>query len=59
MKYTATIIKLLEEFKKCLQDEYQKNSRLQKVLDMITNNNKLSSENRAKLSYKSEKNLLY
>src|SRR5204863_9198875 len=59
VKYTATMIKLLKKFKKHLQDEYQKNSRLQKILDMITSNNKLSLKNRAKFSYKSEKNLLY
>ena len=59
MKYTATMIELSEEFKKCLQDKYQKNLKLQKILDMIANNDKLSSENRTKLSYKSEKNLLY
>ena len=59
MKYTATIIKLLEKFKKCLQDRYQKDSRLQKILDVIINNDKLTLKNRAKLSYKSEKNLLY
>ena len=28
VKYTATMIKLSEKFKKCLQDKYQKNSRL-------------------------------
>ena len=59
MKYTITMIKLLKEFRKCLQNRYQKNLRLQKILDMIINNNKLTSENRAKLSYKSEKILLY
>ena len=59
VKYTATIIELSKEFRKCLQDEYQKNLRLWKVLDVITNNNKLSLKNKAKLSYKSEKNLLY
>ena len=59
MKYTVTIIELSEEFKRHLQDRYQRDLRLQKVLDMIANNDKLSSENRVKLSYKSEKNLLY
>src|SRR5437667_12585415 len=59
MKYTAIIIKLSKKFRRHLQDKYQKNSRLQKILDMIINNNKLSSKNRTKLSYKSEKNLLY
>src|SRR5436190_20978009 len=59
VKYTATMIELSEKFRKHLQDKYQKDSRLQKVLDMIINNNKLSSKNRAKLSYKSEKDLLY
>ena len=59
VKYTATIIKLSKEFKKYLQDKYQKNSRLQKILDVIINNNKLLLENKAKLLYKSEKNLLY
>ena len=53
MKYTATMIKLSEKFKRYLQDKYQKNMRLWKVLDVIADNNKLSSENRAKLSYKS------
>ena len=57
--YTATMIELSEEFKRHLQDKYQRDLKLQKVLDVIANNNKLSSENRAKLSYKSEKNLLY
>ena len=59
MKYTTTIIKLSKEFKKCLQDEYQKNSKLQKILDIIINNDKLSLKNKVKLSYKSEKDLLY
>ena len=59
VKYTATIIKLSEEFKKHLQDRYQKDLKLQKILDIIINNNKLSLKNRTKLSYKSEKSLLY
>ena len=50
---------LSEKFKKCLQDEYQKNLRLQKILDIIANNNELLLKNKAKLSYKSEKDLLY
>ena len=59
VKYTATMIELSEKFKKHLQDKYQKNLRLWKILDMIANNDKLSSKNRTKLSYKSEKDLLY
>ena len=59
MKYTTIIIELSKNFKKCLQNKYQKNLRLWKILNVITNNDKLSFENKAKLSYKSEKNLLY
>ena len=59
MKYTIIIIELSEKFKKYLQDKYQKNLKLQKILDIIANNNKLSLKNKTKLSYKSEKNLLY
>src|SRR5437762_733408 len=53
------MIELSEKFRKYLQDRYQKNLKLQKILDVIINNNKLLSENKTKLSYKSEKNLLY
>ena len=59
VKYTAIMIELSEEFRRCLQDEYQKDLKLWKVLEIIANNDKLSLKNRAKLLYKSEKNLLY
>ena len=56
--YTATMIELSADFKECLKDDYIRNHHLQKIHNMINNNDKQSLKNCTVLLYEIIKNLI-
>ena len=56
--YTVTMIKLLTDFKKHLKNSYIKDHQLQRIHDIIVNNDKQFAENCTFLFYKKIDNLI-